>query len=82
MLSTEQIKRLIAQGENSRIEFKSCTDVVSSSVYETVCSFLNKDGGQILLGIKDDGEVVGINKKKCGGNDKEHHQLAEQPTTV
>ncbi len=65
MLSTEQIKKLIAQGENSRIEFKSCTEKVSASVYETVCSFLNKNGGQMFLGIKDDGDVVGVNKKSA-----------------
>ena len=29
-------------------------------VYDTVCSFSNRDGGHIFLGIKDNGSITGI----------------------
>ena len=29
-------------------------------VYDTVCSFSNREGGIIVLGVKDNGEVLGI----------------------
>jgi len=55
-----EIKTLISQGEGLRIEFKQCKTALSKEVYETVCAFLNRLGGELLLGISDDGEVVGI----------------------
>ena len=48
---------------NKQVEFKKCTDKVSASVYETVCSFLNAEGGYIFLGVDDDGTILGINPK-------------------
>ena len=63
MLSTNKIKDLLLHGENRQVEFKKCTDKVSASVYETVCSFLNAEGGYIFLGVDDDGTILGINPK-------------------
>ena len=31
-------------------------------MYETVCSFSNRSGGVILLGVSDDGDILGINR--------------------
>ena len=42
MLSTNKIKDLLLHGENRQVEFKKCTDKVSASVYETVCSIIRK----------------------------------------
>lgn len=58
----QKICKAIEFGENTNIEFKSCTDSVSSSVYDTVCSFSNRSGGLIILGIDDNRTLVGINK--------------------
>jgi Predicted transcriptional regulator containing an HTH domain and an uncharacterized domain shared with the mammalian protein Schlafen len=63
MVSTKQIEELIKQGETTTIEFKSCTDKVSGSVYETVCAFLNREGGHIIIGVDDNGTIIGVNKK-------------------
>lgn len=64
-MTSEKIKELIVQGESETLEFKSCMDEISSSVYETVCSFLNRSGGYILMGISDNGEIVGVNPDKA-----------------
>ena len=32
------------------------------SVYETICAFLNRNGGDILLGVEDDGTIVVVNE--------------------
>lgn len=61
MRTVESIKQIIAGGENVRVEFKSCIDKVSGSVYETVCSFLNHSGGIIIMGVSDEGDIEGIN---------------------
>ncbi|GHV81229.1 ATP-dependent DNA helicase RecG [Spirochaetia bacterium] len=61
----EQIIRIIKQGEGLTTEFKECTGRLSKTVYETVCAFLNTKGGDILLGVKDDGTITGIKKEKA-----------------
>lgn len=57
----DRIKSLAANGENVHVEYKACVDKVSGSVYETICSFLNHGGGTILLGVDDDGKIIGVN---------------------
>jgi ATP-dependent DNA helicase RecG len=57
------IEKLIAQGEGITLEFKRAKSELPSSLFETVCAFLNRYGGDILLGISDKGEIEGINPK-------------------
>jgi ATP-dependent DNA helicase RecG len=46
--------------EGLALEFKRATDRLPSNFFETVCAFLNLDGGLIVLGIEDDGIVSGV----------------------
>lgn len=55
-----RVKALIAMGEGIDREFKSCRTSLSRSVYETVCAFLNRQGGHLFLGVRDDGTVQGV----------------------
>lgn len=71
MMNTEHIQQIIATGENISIEFKECKTALNKDVYETVCAFLNHAGGEILLGIKNSGEVVGIAPEKIDQIQKE-----------
>jgi len=54
------LKALIRQGEGNSVEFKECRRTLSRDVYETVCAFLNRHGGNLLLGVNDAGVVVGV----------------------
>ena len=54
------IKALIKQGEGVSVEFKKCRRTLTRNVYETVCAFLNRHGGNLLLGVSDSGEVTGV----------------------
>lgn len=58
--NSEQLAALIREGEGLTMEFKACGGGLSRDVYETVCAFLNRHGGTILLGVQDDGTVAGI----------------------
>ena len=51
---------LIQNGENTEVEFKKSTTDITKDVYDTVCSFSNRDGGHIFLGVKDNGTILGI----------------------
>ncbi len=59
-VTERQLRELIRQGEGLTVEFKTCRDQLNRDVYETVCSFLNRHGGTILLGVDDSGDVTGI----------------------
>jgi len=55
------IKELIRQGEGISIEFKECQNKLSKDVFESICAFLNRKGGNLLLGVNDRGNITGIN---------------------
>ncbi len=58
-MTLKQLKSLIKQGESEFLEFKKTTANLHAAM-ETVCAFLNSDhGGTVLIGIKDDGTIVG-----------------------
>jgi ATP-dependent DNA helicase RecG len=59
-MTSEEVRLLIAEGEGTRLEFKEADQAVPASFYETVCAFLNKEGGTVLLGVADDGQITGI----------------------
>ena len=56
----ERLMEIIRRGEGRDVEFKACRQGLSRDVYESVCAFLNRHGGTILLGVADDGQVTGI----------------------
>ena len=65
MMTKEQFLEICKIGENSTVEYKTCRSEVSHSVYESVCSMLNRNGGWILLGVSDDGEISGVETAKA-----------------
>jgi len=76
----DQIKQIIKQGENEQIEFKSSlrTNIhtkkpdkkMEHSVLKTITAFLNTDGGTLLIGVADNGEIIGIEHDGFTKNDK------------
>ncbi len=55
-----RIRTLINEGEGLRVEFKTCKHDLNRDVYETVCGFLNRYGGEILLGVNDKGGSLAL----------------------
>ena len=59
MTKTELLD-LIAQGENSSVEFKS-DRIDNRALARELVAFANLRGGRVLLGVEDDGHVSGLN---------------------
>lgn len=57
------LQSILTIGETAAVEFKRCGNGIESDTYETVCSFLNRFGGDIFMGVLDDGTVVGVPEK-------------------
>ena len=45
------------------------------NLFETVCAFLNRNGGHIFLGISDKGEIIGISDEKIQNMKKRYNFL-------
>ena len=56
-MSIDQVKRLLKQKEGIRLEFKEAKGALPANLFETICAMLNRDGGDILLGVTDKGEI-------------------------
>ena len=59
-MANSLLKRYLSEGESVNVEFKECNTALNQSVFDTVCSFSNRLGGYVFLGVKDSGEVIGI----------------------
>ncbi len=58
-MKSQYIQRLIAGGENQRVDFKfEISD--SRKIARTFVAFANADGGKLLIGVKDNGTIAGI----------------------
>ncbi|MGB5969213.1 MAG: ATP-binding protein, partial [Spirulinaceae cyanobacterium] len=65
-----EIVNLITQGESATLEFKSTarwdlrenkkSKVMEQIIVKTVAAFLNSGGGRLLIGVEDDGNVIGL----------------------
>jgi len=60
MIDQSRIQKLIQYGEGLNLEFKKCRDKLNQDVYQTICAFLNRYGGTLLLGVHDSGRITGI----------------------
>jgi ATP-dependent DNA helicase RecG len=58
MTTLAALQSLIAQGESETLEFKRSTGELKRAG-ETLCAFLNGDGGKVLIGVAPDGRLVG-----------------------
>ncbi len=72
---------LIQRGESKTLEFKSTLrwnlkedrkddKVVTHAVLKTIAAFLNTEGGDLLIGVADDGAIVGIERDQLDNDDK------------
>jgi len=61
-MKTEELQHILNKGEGISIEYKMAQGGVPASLYETVVSFSNTDGGVIILGADNDGQVLGMHE--------------------
>jgi len=76
----ESIDEIISKGETDSIEFKSTLRInlhtmekdskIEHACLKTIAGFLNTGGGKLIIGLKDDGEVLGIDLDQFKNEDK------------
>jgi len=76
----ERLAAIIGAGEGDSVEFKSTMrwnlhadrsdKKIENGCLKTVAGYLNADGGVLLVGVADDGEVIGLGKDHFQTEDK------------
>lgn len=59
MTNTETIQSLIDSGEGYNVEFKVRVPSKVRELTEEICAFANADGGYLLIGVDDNGQIIG-----------------------
>jgi len=72
--------QLLCDGEGEHLEFKSTLRInmhtgkkdarMEHAVLKTIAAFLNSEGGVLLIGVNDDGEVLGLDTDGFPNDDK------------
>lgn len=57
-LRLSEVTVLISHGESERIEFKKSTGLLRAAC-ESLCAFLNGKGGTVIIGVTDEGKIIG-----------------------
>jgi len=57
------LRKLIETGENQHIDFKYCVSD-SRKIARTLSAFSNTDGGRLLIGVRDNGSIAGIQSEE------------------
>jgi ATP-dependent DNA helicase RecG len=58
-LTPEEVRTLISQGEGQRLELKRSLAELERGV-QTAATFANTEGGHLLFGVRDSGEIIGV----------------------
>lgn len=58
-MTLDHLRRLVARGEGQTIEFKRRVPSPDRLAKEVI-AFANTSGGQLLLGVADDGQILGV----------------------
>lgn len=56
----KELLQLIRHGENYQIEYKEAKTDLPKTLFDSVCAFSNREGGDIFLGVHDTGVILGV----------------------
>ena len=56
-MEAKELREVLKQREKRTLEYKRAWDNVPGNLFETICAFLNREGGLIVLGAEDNGEI-------------------------
>jgi len=62
-LTMSFVIQMISEGEHQKQDFKTRIDN-APKIARTICAFANSDGGRLLVGVKDNGNIEGINAEE------------------
>ncbi len=82
MTTPDIVERLLSQPESLSLEFKQARSGLPTDVFESVCAFLNRQGGHLLLGVRDDGTPTGIAEGAADALQRDFASLSNNPNKL
>ena len=76
---SESLLNIIKNGETYTTEFKEATTDLPKSLSESICGMLNRNGGHIFLGVKDNRDIIGVDEKSVNKMKKDFSNLCNNP---
>lgn len=64
-MNIADLRELVARGEDSRLQYKSDVRNVDAAAAE-MAVLANCEGGRILIGVGDNGELIGLSRSAVG----------------
>ncbi len=61
-MTSEQLLHTIQQGESISVEFKTSKEKLNKDAFDSICAFLNRRGGHLILGVNDNKEITGVDE--------------------
>lgn len=82
-MDIQRINKLLGQKEGIRLEFKQAsTETLPKNLFESICAMLNREGGDIFLGVHDNGTITGINPAHIDQLSKDLVNLSNNPSKI
>lgn len=66
-MTIERLQTLIDPGEGVNVEFKTSSIALNKDAFDSICGFLNRSGGHLILGVQNDGTISGVQEDKVQG---------------
>ena len=64
-MDANELQKIVARGEDSRLQSKADVRNVDALASEMV-AFSNSEGGQLLIGVTDRGNIRGVTRSEVG----------------
>ncbi|MFH1054767.1 MAG: ATP-binding protein [Candidatus Altiarchaeota archaeon] len=77
MMDARNLRKVIEGGENMEVELKQSLHSVQDAA-RIICAFANTQGGILIVGVKDDGLIVGVE----GGTDLIQQRISQANATI
>jgi hypothetical protein len=75
-ISSQHLLILISQGETDKIEFKTRL-LNQHDISRVLSAFANSEGGYLIIGVGDDGKILGLNEAEALNTEKRLNNLCE-----
>jgi ATP-dependent DNA helicase RecG len=82
MITIESLENLLSQKEGISLEFKRAKNALPGEAFESVCAFLNRQGGYLILGVRDDGQLIGVDEEAVDKIQRDFTTLSNNPTKL
>ena len=73
---------ILKSGEKINVELKTSKNNLPANLFESVCAFLNRNGGHIFLGVDDSKNIIGVNKDKINDLKRDFINLCNNPQKI